>query len=180
MPRKPANVEKMLSRRVLVLISRDQTAKTSRVVWHHEVPVLEAIHGEGNVTMVEPDTLDEGYSSKPSPELMIFNKTQDAIQPPSQTLGLGNVFVGDARNEFERMVDVYGRHPDVNESMAEHVYGRFQDGRFSRLIGKPELDDLPDAQLRALCQHYGADAERIKSAADDLTSLARELGVELG
>ena len=178
MPRKPAT-EKMLSSRVLVLIARDQTAKTSRVVWHHEVPILEAIHGEGNVTLVEPDTLDEGYSAKPSPELMIFNKTQDKILPPSQTLGLGHVFIGDPRNEFERMVEIYGRHPDVNESMAEHVYGRFQDGRFARLIGRPDLDDLPDDQLRSLCSSYGASAEQIAEAGDDLIKLARELGVRV-
>ena len=170
--------DKLLSRRVLVLINRDQTAKSPRVVWHHEVPVLEAIHGEGNLTIQESDVLDEGYSNRPNPELMPFNKQQDTIQPPSATMGLGWVFIGDPRTEFTRMCDVYGKHPEVNEAMAENVYGRFQDGRFSRLLGRPELADLPEDQLRSLCQSYGASAEQIAKASN-LIALAEELGVRL-
>lgn len=176
---RPTAPQKMLSRRVLVLIVRDQTAATPRIVWHHEVPILEAIFGEGNVKMVEPDELDDGYSKKASPELLIFNKKQDPILPPSQSQGIGHVFIGTPAHEFERLCSVYGRHPDVNEPYAENVYGRLRDGRFERLLGRPELTDLPEDQLRALVISYGATADQLAES-KNLAKLAQELGVELG
>ena len=79
---------KVLSRRVLVNIRRDQTTATPRVVWQHELPILEAIYGEGNVPIIEPDTLDEGYTDKPARELLIYNKEQDKIPRPSEASGI--------------------------------------------------------------------------------------------
>lgn len=180
-PRKPAE-EKILSRRVLVNVMRDQTAATPRIVWLHEVPILEAVFGEGNVRHVEAEAMDEGYSGKPSPDLMPFNKKQDAILPPSATAGLGFVFVGDPRSEYERLCEVYGQHPEVRESMCEHVYGRFQNGQFARVIGSPVLADLPDAQLVDLAKGYGASPEQIAEAvkAEKVLELAESLGVQVG
>lgn len=156
MTRKTANdTPKMLSTRTLVVISRDQTAATPRTVWAHEIPILEAIFGEGMVRVQEPEALDEGYNPRPSPELLIYNKTQDKVRRPSETQGLGFVFIGDPRNEFERLCSLYGRHPDVNQAYAEYIFGRFDSGKFSQLVGKPELSDLPDDQLRALAVQYG-------------------------
>lgn len=181
-PRKAAadtDTPKILSRRTLVLINRDQTASTPRVVWAHEMPILEAVFGEGNVRVQEPEQLDDGFSSKLSPELLIFNKKQDPVLPPSLTQGLGFVFIGDPRVEFDRLCNLYGRHPEVNEAMAENVFGRFQTGQFTKLVGAPTLDDLPDDQLHGLCVSYGASAEQLKEAGGDLVKLACELGVEI-
>lgn len=181
MARKPAT-DKPLSRRVLVLIHRDQTAATSRVLWQHEIPILEAIFGEGNVKPVDASTLDEGYNPKASPEMLIFNKKQDPIAKPSESQGLGYVFIGDPRVEYDRLANLYGRHPDVNETFAEHVYGRFQRGDFARLVGKPELDDLPDAQLLDLARSYGAEPEKLAAAktSDAVLALAQSVGVDIG
>ena len=49
----------------------------------------------------------------------------------------------------------YGRHVDVNQPNVESVYGRFSSGAFSRVIGKPALDDLPADQLRDLVLNWG-------------------------
>jgi hypothetical protein len=112
-PRKTAtDTDKILSRRVLVKIRRDQTTSTPRVVWHHEYPILEAIHGEGNVEIEDATVADEGYSPKPAPDLAIFNKLQDKIHRPSETLSLGFVFFGDHRSEFDRLCNLYDRHPE--------------------------------------------------------------------
>ncbi len=180
MPRKPAS-DKVLSRRVLVLINRDMTAKTSRIVWQHEIPILEAIFGDGEVKVQDPKVLDDGYSGKPSADMLIYNKKQDPILPPSQTAGLDFVFCGDARTEYDRLTAVYGRHPEVNQSMAEHVYGRFQDGRFQSIVGSAVLEDLPDAQLRELVSSWGADPEAVTAAktTEQLLKLAEEANVEL-
>lgn len=177
MPRKPAS-DKQLSRRILVLIDRDMTAKTSRVIWQHEKPILEAIFGDGKVADVEPVALNEGYSGKPSPDMLHYNKKQDPILPPSETQGLGFVFIGDPRAEFDRLSAIYGRHPEVNETMCENVYGRFQQGRFEMVLGKPTIEDLPEAQIASLIQSYGGS---VPAGADHsaLVKLAQDIGIEV-
>lgn len=176
----PPEAEKLLSRRILVVVQRDQTAATPRIIWHHEFPILEAVFGEGTVKIVEDtELLDEGYSDRPAPELMVHNKRQDKLLPPSQTLGLGFVFLGDARQEYDRLCLVYGKHPDINSPMAEHVYGRFQAGRFAAILGQPDLADLPDMQLRELAISYGAEPEVVRAVGADLMQIARDVGVRL-
>jgi hypothetical protein len=199
MARKPADSQnKVLSRRVLVVIDRDMTAKTPRAVWQHEIPILEAVFGEGKVLAVESKALDEGFNGKVSPELLPFNKLQDPVLPPSQTNGLDWVFVGDARTEYDRLGSVYGSLPDENRQFVEHVYGRFQDGRFGAVVGAAEVEDLPEPQLRDLIKGYGflpvlapdsTDAEKVdarekhkllQSASQPaLVLIAEELGVTL-
>jgi len=195
-----AQTEKHLSRRILVLIKRDQTAETPRVVWEHEVPILESIFGEGNVKPVDPASLDDGYSSKPTPELLVHNKKQDPIRPPSECAGLGWVFVGNPQTEHERLINVYGRHAEIPISNCEHVYGRFQTGAFTRIVGEPSLTDLPEDQLRDLVKQWGFDIPQVdlKSTPEDrkraedaraqfnamttdlLIDLANQLGVQIG
>lgn len=197
---KPAPDSKLLSRRVMVNVKRDQTTSTPRVVWAHEIPILEGIFGEGNIVAVEPEALDEGYSPKPSVDMLVHNKKQDAIRRPSESLGLGFVFIGNARAEYDRLALCYGMHPDVRMSWVENVYGRFVEGRFAQLLGEPELEDLPEDQLRELTLAYGysltaatfksTEEERQQAAAaakefsalkkPDLVKLATEQGVEIG
>ena len=189
-----------LSRRIMVLIKRDQTTATPRVVWRHEFPILEAVFGEGNVTEVDRDSLDEGYTAKLSPTLMPFNKSQDAPRKPSDVASLDFAFIGSPQGEYERLAMVYGKHNEINQTFVENVYGRFGAGLFARVLGKPRLADLPADQLRSLALAWGyslpistkdSSAEERKEAADahykfntmkapELVKLAEELGVELG
>lgn len=189
-----------LSRRVLVEVKRDQTTTTPLIVWQHEIPILEAIFGEGAVESLPPETMDEGYSPKAAPELMVHNKRQDAIKRPSDSVGLGHVFIGSQQAEYDRLASVYGWHPDVKQTYVENVYDRFARGHFKIALGEPRLDDLPVGQLRELVLQYGyqipavdfnsGDAERAaaKAAADklaamtqpQLVALARQLGVQIG
>lgn len=188
-----------VSRRVLVLIKRDQTTATPRVVWRHEVPILEAIHGEGNVVETDRSALDEGYSGKISPDMLPFNKKEDQRRRPSQTAGLDFAFIGSAENEYERLASVYGKHPEVNQAWVENIFGRFKSGLFARTLGTTKLADCPPEQLRSLVLAWGYslpiatwdstdDEKRIAAAALDkfqsldhaaLVKLAEEVGVEL-
>lgn len=170
---------KQLSRRVLVLIKRDQTTATPRPVWQHELPLLEAIYGEGNAVIIDPDVLDEGYSAKPAQELLIYNKTQDRVPPPSEAAGLDFVFIGSPAIEYERLAAAYGRHPEVNQPWVENVYGRFQEGKFSAVIGSPSLEDLPKVQLRGLVRDFLGSDEVAKLKDDDLLAAAVNAGVEV-
>lgn len=189
-----------VSRRVLVLIRREQTDATPRVVWRHEVPILEAIHGEGLVAELDRTMLDEGFTAKVSPDMLVHNKRQDATRRPSESVGLDYAFIGNPEAEYERLGVVYGKHPDVNQTWVENIFGRFKAGLFERTLGTAKLADLPPAQLRDLILAWGyalpiatkdsTPAERAVAADacatfhglehDQLVKLAEEVGVELG
>ncbi len=198
MARNATAQDKILSRRVLVNVTRDMTTSTPRAVWQHEIPILQALFGEEEVVVVDPASMDEGYKARPSPDLLIHNKTQDLVGKPSESIGLNHVFIGSPALEYERLVSAYGRHKEINVSLAEHVYGRFQEGRFSAVTGGAELVDLPDSQLRDLIKSYGYlhevsyEAEKAERDAaikqrnelmakkhEDLVKLATEVGVTI-
>jgi hypothetical protein len=191
--------DKVVSRRILVNIKRDMTSVVPRVIWQHEKPLLEELFGEGNVTEVDASTVDEGYEGTPRPDLLPYNKTMDKVAKPSTTLGIGHVFIGSADGEFQRLADVYGKHPSQDVLLVDMIYGRFQTGNFSRLMGQPELADLPDTQLRGLVLDYGYAPEPHKDAGPDeknaawamrkalmvadkaaLVKIAESVGVEIG
>ena len=154
-PRKIRDDSKPLSRRILANIKCNVVQTTPRVIWANELPILELIWGEGNVVEVDPKTLDDGYKAKQSNELMPHNKKQDLIHRPSETQSIGFVFTGDARSEYDRLCNVYGRDKDVPMPVCEVVYGRFQDGKFEQLLGLADFPDMPDAQLRSIIMEHG-------------------------
>jgi hypothetical protein len=188
-----------LSRRILVNVKRDMTEVTPKVIWQHDKPILELIHGEGNITEVAADTLDDGYTDKVKPDLLPWNKTMEVPARPSSTLALGHVFIGNPDSEWQRLADVYGKHHEENVLLVEKIYGRPQEGRLASLIGKPTLKDLPEQQLRGLILDYGYAPEPHKDAPlaekeatwakrrelhklpmDKLLPLAEEFGVDVG
>jgi hypothetical protein len=138
---------KTLSRRVLVELNRDPMTKTSQLVFEHEIPLLEAVHGEGTVRVVEKasEQLDEKYKQR---------KNDIESQPPSKHLGLGDVFEGDPRLEYDRLIAVYGMHPEVKMPVVEYVYGRFQGGQFGAVVQSGDLEDLTRRQLQHKLEGY--------------------------
>jgi len=200
--RKPAEAfdNTNVSRRVLVTIRRDQTTSTPRVVWRHEIPILEAIHGEGNAEETDRAALDEGFSARAAPDMLVYNKRQDAARRPSESAGLDYAFIGNPEAEYERLAAVYGKHPEVNQTWVENIFGRFKAGLFARTLGSAKITDLPPAQLRDLILAWGhalpiatkdsTPAEREEAAKAhaafhglehaQLVKLAEDVGVELG
>lgn len=203
MPRQPAKQEdadRPLSRRVLVNIHRDKDMQVvPRIVWAHEVPILEAIHQ--TVREVDPSSLDEGYTDKPKREMFPWNSNAEVPPRPSAALRLGWVFVGDPEAEYDRLAQCYGMHPEVKQPWVENVYGRFSGGAFRSLLGRPRLDDLPEDQLRSMIldgtfyslptitydapdDERRAAEQRIKAfralKREDLLKLAEEAGVVIG
>lgn len=188
---------KVLSRRILVNIKRDVMEVTPRVIWQHELPILQELFDD--VKEVEPSTMDEGYEAKPRPDMLPYNKTMETVQRPSQSIGIGFVFIGSPEAEFQRLEAVYGKHPTENILLVEKIYGRFQEGRFAKLMGEPELSDLPEQQLRSLALDYGYAPDPHKDAPaeekqalwdkrkalatmdhDALVKIAEEVGVQIG
>lgn len=155
MAKNPTTAQKTLSRRVLVLIKRDITSSVSRVVWQHEVPLLEIVHGEGNVTQPDPATMDEGFRARPTRDLLVHNKQQEDFRPPTEVARIGWVFHGNPRAEYERLEALYGKKADKDELIVESVYGRYQAGNFERMVGGAGAEDMPESQLRSLLLEQG-------------------------
>jgi hypothetical protein len=166
--------ESAFSKRVLVVIDRDMTSKTPKVVWQHEIPVLEAVHGEGSIIEVNPQEMNEGYSAKVTPGMTPHNKKQDKILPPSETAGLGFLFIGDADEEYERLAAVYGVD-DEGTPQVENAYGRRNERRLASMLQMPSVRDLPKLQLRQVLVDHGID---IPENATDLVEVAKAANFE--
>ncbi len=135
---------KPLSRRAAVVIDRGLVTKTSQVIWEHEIPLLEEIHGPESVIVVTDKVIedaDAGYKADPKDPFRY---------KPSEALGLYDVFNGDIEAEYSRLATVYGMHPKQEMPIVEVVYGRLSSGQFRTLIGKPTLADMSNRQLRDL------------------------------
>lgn len=177
--------DKQLSRRVLVNIDQDLTTKTSKVIWEHEIPLLEQVHGEGKVIIQDAKILDEGFTDKPDRTLSPhtpLGDVQDKIARPSESARIGWAFTGDVDQEYERLKAVYGvkhdEEEDRNVSVVFLAYGRPNDNRLAELLGQPELSDLPDTQLRYVLQSQG---QAIPDGAtrEELLTLAADASVEM-
>jgi hypothetical protein len=136
-----AKQERNLSHRVLVQIKRGLTDDTPLIVWQHEIPLLESVHGEGTVRVIEDPkaVLDEGFFAK---------RNDVAKRAPSISLGLDDVFDGDVREEYSRLLARYGQHEKVAMPVVEYVYGRLDEGRFEKIVIRATVDELSERQLR--------------------------------
>lgn len=185
MSKKSATSDRALSKRVLITIKKDAFQTFSKVVWQHEIPILAELHDveldddRGDLQVLDASVLDVGFDEKIPAALQIYNKSRDMkAARPSESLGLGWVFTGDPRAEYQRLADVYGRHQEINITLVEHIYGRFQEGRFTSFVGNATVEDLPESQLRSLIKSYGVDDTDLAQGAD-LVKLAESIGVQL-
>ena len=58
-------------------------------MWAHELPILEAMFGEGAAVEIDPATMDEGYTDKVAPAMLIYNK-QLIVKPVLKSSGKSN------------------------------------------------------------------------------------------
>lgn len=126
-------------RHVRVIVQRDPTTKVNRSLPEWEVPLLEAVFGEGNVEM-----LDE-YVNVPGEEYP------------------------EANSEFPRLADSYGKDSDSGVAYAAIVYGGGNRGvkALSLAIKKAEEDEAQAVQeqkpapARRSVKRRSADAESL-------------------
>lgn len=154
-----------LSRRILVTIDQGMTIKTPKVIFEHELPIFQEIHGGGDedtgeggaVTVIEDPAafLDKDHKARQPVDMLQHNKKQDDLTRPSDAAGIGFVFIGNPGEEWGRLASAYGKCPDEDKLLVERIYGRAREGRLLAMLGKPTLKDLPDAQLRQLIEGTG-------------------------
>lgn len=103
-----------MSKRVLVVVDRSMTDKTPKIIWEHEIKLLEEIHG-CEITPVDVTKLDK---------------------MPMDHFGIGETFkCASIQQEYDRLAVVYGMHEKVEMSVVEKVYGTPDEGRFARAVG---------------------------------------------
>jgi hypothetical protein len=160
-----------MSKRVLVLVQRagngaNVTDKTPTVVWEHEVPILEEIHGEGAIEVIEDTELILDRS--------ITKDRKKQIDHIVKVNHIGDVFEGDPFEEYQRLAAKYGMHTEVRMSNVEKVYGSYRDGSFAKACGSPDnYEEMALTDLRALCDELGI-AYRAGDKRTALISAVRE------
>jgi len=122
--------------RVMVLVKRGPTESIGRTCFRHEVPILEEIFGEGNVSEIT-DTDPDGrrlmkYAIRAKGPV-IFSEDEDEdgnVTPTPKHYDPSE----DPREEYNRLGQVYGMHNEVNLTVVEKVYGPFREGRFTAAV----------------------------------------------
>ena len=101
--------------RVLVLVTRDMTETIPATVFIHEVPILQAIHGDDSVNIA------------PNPEKIMAGTTEALILPGEREKQIERMLSSeeiDSGEEYQRLVQRYGLHSDVPIPYVEYVHGR--------------------------------------------------------
>lgn len=101
-------------KRIMVLVRRGIAESTPVIVFCHEYPLLQSIHGEESVTIVnDPDRIiaqsTEGLT-KEQRETQI----EEMLSPQDM----------DSADEYNRLVQRYGMHPEVAVPTVEYIHGR--------------------------------------------------------
>lgn len=140
-----------MSKRILVLVQRAGggthiTDQTPTIVWEHEVPLLEEIHGEGSCETVEHEQILDRE---------VVTKRQEQINYIVKANRLGETFTGDPFEEYQRLSMKYGMHPDVRMAVVEKVYGVFREGRFTKACHVLAYEEMPMSELREICEQLG-------------------------
>lgn len=139
-----------MSKRVLALVQRtgngtNITDLTPTVVWEHEVPILEELHGT-------IDVIDESRYQELLDRDVVENR-QTILDEIIKNTGLGKEFTGTAEDEYARLINKYGQHPDVKVPVVEKVYGSLREGKFKNACGGYE--SMTAAELRKILDDAG-------------------------
>lgn len=138
---------------VLILVRRGLTDDTATMVYPWEVPILEVIHGEGNVREAE------------GPETAKWLRMTGVNQPADTVTELhgGGVKTAQAYDpslditaEYGRMEQKYGRHAEMPQSNVENVYGPLKNGQFEAAVLENLPDDLREGRVARILMESGA------------------------
>ncbi len=105
----------MKAKRVTLLVHRGMSETISKVCYEHEIKCLEALFGKGNVTLTDVFPMVDAPGKK-------FQIMGDV----PMTFDIEDV---DEEEAYPDMFVAYGRHPTVDTSVVEHVYGEDDSGK---------------------------------------------------
>lgn len=154
--------------RQVATVDRGLLDKTPVMAFPWELKILEELHGNVEVHTIDELCSTKGatviaklklrYADKHAPDMReqleaMLNTIPDEIDPLNSPQG-----------EYERMAAIYGMHPEIQISMVEKVFGRFDEGRFTKLVeesfaGKTILIRGEEADV-VESEHYDLDSAK--------------------
>lgn len=133
-----------MSKRIVAVVSRGMTDKTPVVVWEHEIPILEAIHGDQSVTKLTQEDLTDRVDA------VVIKGSNRVIDPKSQNV---KFLRGDkGAEEIEFMGQVEGK-PQVMRLPVDRVNA--QELVAQGLGIGQEFDGDVDQEFERLVAFYG-------------------------
>jgi hypothetical protein len=164
--------------RVLATVNKGMTDKPTICVFPWEVQLLEVLHGDGSVEVQDIDSLSSVGAKAIVQRIKLKHTEHAAPELREQLLAFCNTLPDgiepfeNPRAEYERMVAVYGMHPEVKQSVVENVYGRFESGAFSAVV-----KSVADAHNEAEVEHTPAAVDVEDMAGNELREALRARGV---
>lgn len=148
---------------VLVRVRRGITDDTPTLVFPWEVPILEAVHGEGNV--IEADERETmkwlemtGVHQPKDTTMELHGGSKKVIEMYDPSMDIGSEYVR-LQNKygmhFEKPIfyveDVYGplRNGQFEAAVLENIPEGAREGRMTRILAEGGADTMNGAQVRA-------------------------------
>lgn len=145
---------KLKCQRILAHVKRDMTEHTPVIIFVHEFPILQVIHGTAGVDLVKnPERVLAQSTESVAEQIRLNFKAEDkdpsgpefdrAVEEHRRKLVASMIAPGDVDpdEEYARLVERYGRHVDVPVSNVEYVYGR-SNSRDWKAALKMRIEDL--------------------------------------
>lgn len=162
----PAKAAPKYITQVLVTVRRGLTDSTPVLVYPWEVPILERIHGEGNVN--EENTKETERWLR----LTGVNQPSDTVKETHggqiKTIPAYDPSI-DIAAEYMRMVNKYGMDPDRPMPVVEFCYGLARSGQFEAAVLENIPEELRAGRVARILREGGADSlsgAEIRSALD--------------
>lgn len=140
------------------VIYRDIAEQIAVTVPHHELAILEAVHGPGKVSI---HTFTDVVRSEKDEQIMPSMSPED---------------------EYDRLVKKYGNHPDQKVPFVQMAYGVPGDGRFSKALAKdhpPLAEAIKALKGGALDPKEAADLQKQLAVANKAAAEATDEAVDL-
>lgn len=127
----------MKCQRILAHVKRDMTEHTPVIIFIHEFPILQVIHGPAGVELVKnPERVLAQSTESVAEQIKLNFKAEDrepsgpefdrAVEEHRKHLIASMMAAGDVDSdqEYARLVERYGRHVEIPVSNVEYVFGR--------------------------------------------------------
>lgn len=127
----------MKCQRILAHVKRDMTEHTPVIIFIHEFPILQVIHGPAGVELVKnPERVLAQSTESVAEQVKLNFKAEErtpsgpefdaAVDEHRKELIAAMIAPGDIEpdQEWARLVERYGKHADIDISNVEYVYGR--------------------------------------------------------
>lgn len=123
-------------KRIMVLVRRGIAESTPVIVFCHEFPLLQSIHGEESVTIVTDTDRIIAQSTEGLTKEQRESQIEKMLAPQEMESG----------DEYMRLVQRYGMHPEVSVPVVEYVHGRSNSSQWLNAMKEDLSEVLEDSQ----------------------------------